>query len=527
MKSYEKDSKLQSRILAMSADESDSNNERIRRGALHRLRSYKNYWKNVKQCLMKLILTKLKKYSILVFAKFAKRRVTIFSNSSVNDTRGSLLLEKVKFQREEIQSLLRETIAETSLIKQRLEVTALHEEQRSQMLKSSAFALMEEGMDHARLGKTALRLLYEGDGMARAAKFDMARNLYEAQLIIIRSRSKHSGHLYSRNLMCDEDVKLLAFTHGRLGKLFFLQNRLDRSMVEFDRQLSLASEVDDEYEIADAHLGLGSAYLSRGDLDEATKYLDTAQSKFLMIGCFNRRMLALKALIECFERKYEPELAAGYAFQISEMDDKLQQKFIQMRGMLKSMTDRLVHSSSADIEKVVNIERLSTYAFGVQTKIKDLEASIPFAEDDLIKKQKIYNDQVKLMDDIENELKVAYATEETTMRTNLLLDLADVVVDVEELKSRLEARKITEKQRLMSHGAGLQKAEAILANIHDEIESMNADIQLENCDLIQRTQKTRTFRSVAFDKANAAGDSILGRNTGGIETVLSVFLLYE
>ena len=500
MRSYEKDAKLQSQMIAMSADAYDPNKDRIQRGALHRLRGYVSYWKNLKRVLVKLMLAKLKKYYLLALAKWTQRRVSSFKGSDeAACSVGGLLLDKVKSQREEIQALLRDTMAETVGIKQKLEMVGLHREQMAQMLRSSTFSSMEEGMDHARLGRTALRLLYEGDGMVRAAKFDVARSFYEAQLVIIRSRSVASDTLYGRNVMSHEDIKFLAFTHGRLGKLFFLQNRLDRSMVEFDRQLSLAMEINDDFEMADAYLGLGKAYSSRGDFDEAVRYLDTSQEKYHLTGCYHRRIVALRALQECFERKYEPDVAAGYAHQISEEDDKMKRKFVAMREMLTSMTDRLVHSSSADIEKAIDIERVSIYAFTVRTKIKDLEASIPFVEEDLAKKESILKAQSKLVDDIESELKAAYATEETTMRTNLLLDLADVVVDVEELKSRLEARKVTEQVKLTSCKSELQKSEATLANIHDEIKSLNSDLDIENCSLIQRSQKNRSFRCVAFD----------------------------
>ena len=40
-------------------------------------------------------------------------------------------------------------------------------------------------------------------------------------------------------------------TVGRLGRMFMLQGKYDRGIVEFDRQLSLAREIDDKPEAAD------------------------------------------------------------------------------------------------------------------------------------------------------------------------------------------------------------------------------------------------------------------------------------
>jgi hypothetical protein len=105
------------------------------------------------------------------------------------------------------------------------------------------------------------------------------------------------------------------------------------------------------------------------------------------------------------------------------------------------------------------------------------------------------------------------------MKSNLLLDMANVVVDVEELKSRLEARKVFEMDRLNDVKADYQRAQATMLNVGDEIKALHLDLDVENCDLMKRSHKDRTFRCLAVDKANAAGDSVLGKNSGGVETV--------
>lgn len=42
-----------------------------------------------------------------------------------------------------------------------------------------------------------------------------------------------------------------AICYGRLGRLFFKQEKFDRAIVEYDRQLSLAIECGDETESAE------------------------------------------------------------------------------------------------------------------------------------------------------------------------------------------------------------------------------------------------------------------------------------
>lgn len=54
--------------------------------------------------------------------------------------------------------------------------------------------------------------------MMRAGKCEEAKNLYEAQIISIRSRTTSIEFSRERNLLSSRDIKLLALTHGRLGK---------------------------------------------------------------------------------------------------------------------------------------------------------------------------------------------------------------------------------------------------------------------------------------------------------------------
>ena len=72
-----------------------------------------------------------------------------------------------------------------------------------------------------------------GDGYAQENKFAFAQDMYEAQIMWIRSRPII-------------DIKALAICHGRMGKMFLQLEKFNRAIVEFDRQLSLGNEIDDK-----------------------------------------------------------------------------------------------------------------------------------------------------------------------------------------------------------------------------------------------------------------------------------------
>ena len=75
--------------------------------------------------------------------------------------------------------------------------------------------MTEEGLDVNRQQAAMLYFLWEGDGLAEMGKSKQAAELYEAQIIILRSQP-------------DLNIKALAMTHNRLGKLFLKLERFER-----------------------------------------------------------------------------------------------------------------------------------------------------------------------------------------------------------------------------------------------------------------------------------------------------------
>jgi hypothetical protein len=51
------------------------------------------------------------------------------------------------------------------------------------------------------------------------------------------------------------------------------QGKYERSTLEFDRQLSLAKEINDTPEMAEANLGMGSSYVLRFDFLGAVRFI--------------------------------------------------------------------------------------------------------------------------------------------------------------------------------------------------------------------------------------------------------------
>jgi len=195
-----------------------------------------------------------------------------------------------------------------------------------------------------------MHFLYEADGLAGEGKFDMAYSTYEMQIVSLRTQP--DGKL---------DIKLLAITHGRLGKMFLLQSKFDRAIVEFGRQLSLADEVDDKPEAADAYFGMGTGYVEIRDYDNAIRYLSIAQTRLASLGNMPKYCGCMRKLREVYERLGQMEPVKMYDEKIFRIEGELRYKLDTIGRKLSDLSNRL-NNTNAEIEHMVTIERTSLKA---------------------------------------------------------------------------------------------------------------------------------------------------------------------
>lgn len=215
-----------------------------------KLSKYAIYSLGMKRRVNSLLNNLVRQYTAKYFHKWATGSFGSFSLQE-RDTRGcgTIMLEKSKVLREDLQSKLRQVIAISAETRTALDNVKLSNKQREKIKSSTDFKSLDEGMSQVKLEARGMHFLYEGDGYTLENNFALAEHCYEAQIIALRSVKPVS-------------VKLLAICHGRLGRLFLRQSRYDRAIFDFDRQLSLGNEIEDAVEIADAYFGMGTGEIT-------------------------------------------------------------------------------------------------------------------------------------------------------------------------------------------------------------------------------------------------------------------------
>lgn len=189
---------------------------------------------------------------------------------------------------------------------------------------------------------------------------------------------------------------------------------------------------------------------------------------------------------------------------LDKVEGELRDKMKLIDTRLKDFELRLVQTN-AGIELVVKIERTTLKALELRNYINKRTDELKELEEQRDKQIKERERLEKLMNDIQKELNEAYATEELEMWTTLVHDKPQMI-DVEELKTRLNARKLTELENFKVEREKEVELLTKVKNAENDLEKADDDLALENGALATRVRHNKPFRYIGFCAANIAGD---------------------
>jgi WD40 repeat protein len=422
---------------------------------------------------------------------------------------GTRLLHKTRLLREEMQSSLRQELAQTFQIKKQLTLSTSYSlQQQSKFISSDLFPVMEDGgMNSLHLViDEGMKFLYEGDGYVATSQYHQAESCYDAQIILLRSRLPLK-------------IKYLAICHGRLGKLYLRQERYDRAIVEFDRQMSLGNEIGDKVEIADAYYGLGTGYFSLLEYQESIRYLEIASSRYETLGNIPKYCGCLYLLKDCYQRLNKVDLMELYLKKVKEVEGELHEKMRRMHQKLEKMTGQL-RLNSAVFELEVKIERSSPRILFLKHELEVCHEKLLEEQEVLADQQQICHGVEELLDAIQRELEISKTTEELEMMSYLVHDQPQMV-NVEEVKTRLHKRRVEILEKYRAEKEIELGIVTRIKNLEHAIEVHDEEVSIELGDLMRKVKNNRPFRVIAFNPANAASDEVTGTATGGVENFIS------
>lgn len=484
---------------------SGSSRYTLLRGHFDKMYRFMIEQKELKNNVKMAFATCIRRFLASAFEKWARGKFSTDSSSADFDGGvGSVMLQNARKMREEVQNSLRQVLASTAEVASKLKVGTLPHKQSVQLRNSEHLNKMEEGMSQTYLATDGgMRFLFEGDGLVSDNKFPQAEDCYDAQIITLRSR-------------VPVNVKYLAICHGRLGKLFLRMERWDRAIVDFDRQMSLANEIGDKVEQAEAFFGLGAGYLGSCDYLEAIRYLEIAQSRYELLGNIPKHCGCLVAMRECYDRLDKKELAKIYAKRVDLIENELRSKLNLISEKLTDMTQRL-RLNAAAFEMEVKIERITTKTIQLREELENLHDRLGDENGELEKQQDVCGALEGLLTAIQEELNFASATDDFEMLSKLVHDQPQMV-NVEEVKTRLHARRLTVLEDYKKEKETEAGIKTKIKNTEDSIAAADDELAVERGQLMHKVKHSRPFRTIAFNPANAASDEVTGLATGGVES---------
>eukprot|EP00598_Pedospumella_elongata_P011723 CAMPEP_0185015530 /NCGR_PEP_ID=MMETSP1098-20130426/99884_1 /TAXON_ID=89044 /ORGANISM="Spumella elongata, Strain CCAP 955/1" /LENGTH=325 /DNA_ID=CAMNT_0027544659 /DNA_START=1 /DNA_END=975 /DNA_ORIENTATION=+ len=148
--------------------------------------------------------------------------------------------------------------------------------------------------------------------------------------------------------------------------------------------------------------------------------------------------------------------------------------------------------------------------------IRKWELDLEKLEADLAEQDAKGGALAKLLEAIDGELKEAAETDEREMWSYLVHDQPQIV-EVEELKIRLQARRTNEIKELEHEQLITKAIQVKIKNTESDIASADEQLVLEEGPLMKHTRLDKPFRCIGLCAANTAGNEVTGTGTGGFE----------
>ena len=349
--------------------------------------------------------------------------------------------------------------------------------------------------------------MIQGDAFFNIRKYDEAMDCYHRQLEQIKEEDDPN----------EPDVKVLAMLYGRKGKVELARRAWDRAILDYERQRSLATEIESDVEWAGAFMGLGEGYLGKGDYQSSRVLFEQAMLKCIVIGDKVRQARAYRGIQVSYERLHNPLYAARYKERADNLMKENQNKIIDAFAAMEDFKARLI-DTTASLGEVIHLERITAGCIRMRADKVNLEEKIEAAEERLEEQEKQVRLVKELLRKIDDQLEEAKNTDKDEM-TSALIHEKEQMFEVEELKMRLaEKRKrvvVDEEEQVRRH----RRMNQNIINKKDDLVGLEQDLLVEQGPLMKQVMKSRILRCMGLNPSNTAGNEVTGTATGGIEYI--------
>lgn len=448
------------------------------------------------------------------------------STPMISASNTAALLQSVFRGRTELEKNISEIIKDTKIIQQNLNLTKLTKNNMNKLISSHYYSVMSEGMNHNLLYHNGMKLLYEADSFRVNKNYKRSLELYQEQIKWIHANS----HLFDEeskkseskeeSLVLFSKIKYLSICYGRLGQLFHEIHEYNRSIIEYDRQVSLAREIQDKIEESEGLFGIGIGYYELFDYENALSYLLLVENDFLNLNRLNYYQITLEYIIKIYKKlnfmNKNDENIANYEEKLKGLTNSYEKLTTKMIIQLDEMKERLLTNQVCN-ELCVEIERTTLKSLQLKKKLLYFSHLIDFLNDKIDDSLDEMEKTNQLIVRITEELNAAIETDDLERGSSLIDYGKYQVYDIEELKKLLKVRKEEEINSISEIIKKKKSIEVLIKNTESNIQEYQELLQIEDGELMKYTRKGKPFRYVSLSASNVAGNEVTGTATGGFE----------
>jgi WD40 repeat protein/tetratricopeptide (TPR) repeat protein len=381
--------------------------------------------------------------------------------------------------------------------------------QRKTLEENPHFAESELGHSLGKYERDLAHMI-QGDAFYNIRKFEESMNSYDLQLQQMREEDDPN----------EPDVKVLAMIYGRKGRIELAKRSWDRAILNYDRQRSLATEIESDVEWASAFMGLGEGYLGKGLYEDARVLFEQAMLKCMVIGDKVRQAKAYRGVQVSYERLYNPLYAARFKEKADKLTLENANRIENAFSNLDDMKARLI-DTTASMGEVIDLERITAGCITMRIERIKIEEKVKESDERLVEQTKTVDASKELLRKIKEQLEEAKTTDKDEMNSALVHE-KEQVFEIEELKMRLAERQKKVEVEVEEQVRVQRKIKQEGLNLEDDLRMLDQDLAVEQGPLMKQVVKRKILRGIGLNPSNTAGNEVTGTATGGIEFVVGV-----
>jgi len=441
-----------------------------------------------------------------VYGSHAGGGMTLEDKYNIVSAGGKLLIKNEEGRMENIKDMA-DILVKLTEVQKDATLGQYSRKQREALEKNLHFGESELGHTLGTYERDLAHMI-QGDAFFNIRKYDEAMDCYHRQLEQMKEEDDPN----------EPDVKVLAMIYGRKGKVELARRAWDRAILDYERQRSLATEIESDVEWTSAFMGLGEGYLGKGDYQNSRVLFEQAMLKCIVIGDKVRQARAYRGIQVSYERLHNPLYASRFKEKADALMKENENRIVDAFTTMEDLRARLI-DTTASLGDVIQLERITAGCIRMRAQEGLLEEKIEKAEERLEEQSLQVRKVNELLRKIDEQLEEAKNTDKDEM-TSALIHEKEQVFEVEELKMRLAERR---KRVLVDQEEQLRRERRLkqdIVNKKDDLKGLEQDLLVEQGPLMQQVMKARTLRCIGLNPSNTAGNEVTGTATGGIEYVV-------